>query len=236
MARRRVDITRTPNIADLSSFQKSPYVRKTWAMPWAFTLFEIYDPIFEELDNPSSALADPTKWTEVTREYVRRIVDAERSMLAPLYKGRPHHWQGNKLGMFLRTVTYRILDYKRLELPWLGHSPDWEIATRIRIGGKLRQGVSGKPVEAVLDKWLNWLSPLAEAPKMGALRVNGEDFDLLCDFPAACGDACMALYTAFVAMPNASRPAGVGFFQPEQTHLRYTRIGKPGEMTAEIGP
>jgi hypothetical protein len=234
MARRRVDITRTPNIADLSSIQQSPYVRKTWAMPWEFTLFEIYDPIFEELDNPSSALADPTKWTEVTREYVRQIVDTERSMLAPLYKGRPHHWQGNKLGMFLRTVTYRILDYKRLELPWLGYSPDWEIATTIRIGGKLRQGASGKPVEAVLDKWLNWLSPLGDAPKISSLRVNGRDFGFLCDFSGACGDACMALYTAFTAMPKDARIEAVGFFSPEQIHLRFLRIGRPGEMTAQI--
>jgi len=234
MALRRVNITRSANIADLSSLEKNRLVRKAWVMPWKFALLEIYDPIFEQLDDPSFRYADPTRWNDEIRSYVRQVVDAERDILAPLYEGRPRHWQGNKLGLFLRSTTYRILDYKRLDLPWLGQSTDWDLATTIRIGGKLGEGASGRSVEQALDEWLNWLSQAGQALKLSVLRINGIDFDVLCDFPTACGDACMALYTAFIATPKGARIEAVGFFAPEQTHLRYLRIGKPGEMTAQI--
>jgi hypothetical protein len=234
MALRRVNITRSANIADLRSLEKNRFVRKAWVMPWGFALLEIYDPIFGQLDDPSFRYDDPTRWNEEIRSYVRQIVDTERSILAPLYKGRPRHWQGNKLGLFLRSVTYKILDSKRLELPWLGQSTDWEIATAIRIGGKLREPASSKPVQDVLDRWLNWLPSVGKPPKMGDLRVNGKDFYVLCDFPERCGDACMALYTAFIAMPKDTSVEAAGFFSPDQTLLRYFRIGKPGEVTAQI--
>lgn len=205
-------------------------------MPWRFTLFEFYDPIYEKVDDPSSPLSRPTEWTEETRRYMSGLQDAERSILSPLYKGRPRHWQGNRLGLFLKSAIYRILDHKQLELPWLGHSDGWETANTIRICGKLKAQASSHPLEGVLDKWENWLSSVGIVPNMEDIDVKGEDFQVLCAFPEACGDACMALYTAFIAMSNEERVDAAGFFLPEQTRLRYMRIGKPGEMTAEIQP
>jgi hypothetical protein len=203
-------------------------------MPWGFVLFEFYDPIYEELENPSSALFDVTKWTEDTRRYMNQLVDAERSILAPLYNGRQRHWQGNKLGLFLKSTTYRILDHKRLNLPWLGHPTDWDIATTIRICGKLKPAASRNSLEQIVERWSSWLSTIGSAPKIGPLVISRDDFHVLCEFPEACGDACMSLYTAFIPISNETCVEAVGFFQPEHKHLRYLRIGKPGEVTAEI--
>ena len=203
-------------------------------MPWRFVLFEFYDPIYEELDNPSSELSDVTRWTEQTRAYMNTLVEAERSIMAPLYDGRPRHWQGNKLGVFLPSVIYRIIDNKKLQLPWFGYSAGWESATTIRVCGRLGEKTPVKSFETLLAEWSNWLALTGQGPTLGDLVFKNREFNILCEFPTACGDQCMALYTAMVARHRDSRVDAAGFFSPEQSDVRYLRIGQPGEITAHV--
>ena len=85
-------------------------------MPWHFTLFEFYDPIYEKIDDPSTQLSRPTEWTEETRRYMSDLQDAERSILSPLYKGKARHWQEQALALLPKSAIYRILDHKPLDL------------------------------------------------------------------------------------------------------------------------
>ena len=123
---RRVNITRDENIRDINDLSRHPNVRKLWILPWNFVLFEFYDPTYEQIDNPKSPLSRVTEWTEETRQYMNQLVKSERAILSPLYKGKPAHWQGNKLALFLKSTIYRILDRKNMDLPWFGQSPDWK--------------------------------------------------------------------------------------------------------------
>jgi hypothetical protein len=236
MSLRRVDITRTANVANPERLASHPRVRKAWVMPWHFTLFEFYDPIYEQLDDSASKLSRPTEWTKETRRYMSDLVDAERGILAPLYEGRRRHWQGNKLGLFLKSAIYRIVDYKRLDLPWLGHPTNWEAARTIRVCGRLRSESSTGSLREALYMWSKWLLSVDSAPHMGAIRLKQRDFQVLCEFPSPCGDACMALYTKFIGMSKDNGVEAAGFFPPEETQALYLRIGAPGEITAEIDP
>jgi len=227
---RRVNITRTVNVANATAVWTNPRVRKAWLMPWEFTLFEFYDPIYEEMDNPSSQLSDPTEWSEETRRYMAELVEAERSILAPVYRGRPPHWQGNKLGLLLRSVIYRIIDRRKLYLPWLGYGPDWEMKTKIRVCGRMHDSAKFTTLEGVVVTWLRWLKSVGQRLEADQLSCTGPDFEFLCQFPESCGDACMALYSALVASHKATSIQALGFFLPDQIEFRYLEIGGEGEI------
>lgn len=234
MTLRRVDITRTTNLADPKSVGSNPRVRKAWLMPWGFTLFEFYDPIYEQLDNPSSKLSNVVEWGEETRRYMGELVEAERNILAPVYRGKPRHWQGNKLGLPLRSVIYRIIDRGNLDLPWFGYSPDWEIITKIRICGRVRETIRLKTLEGVVEGWSKWLENIGQKPESDRFSSKGKDFQFQCQFSEPCGDACMALYTALVASYKATSIEAIGFFLAEQTEFRYLEIGGQGEILAKM--
>src|SRR6516165_9384493 len=101
---RRVEITRTVNIDKDIDLSRHPNVRKNWAIPGGYTLIEVYDPVYEKIDDPACPLSDPTKWTDEIRQYMSALVEKKRAILAPLYKGQPRHWQGNTLGLPLRST------------------------------------------------------------------------------------------------------------------------------------
>lgn len=234
MALRRVDITRSVNISDLETLRNNPHVRNPWVMPWKFTLFEFYDPIYEQLGNPASGISDVTEWTEETRRYMERLVDTERDIMSPIYRGRPRHWQGNRLALFLKSAIYRIVDKQTLALPWLGQSADWEVATRIRIAGRLRKAAYSDVLENVVAQWAEWLQTAGQEPKRENLEFKGNDFHFVCEFRGTCGDSCLALYTALIATYQKTSIEAVGFFLPEQTELRYLEIGGRGEILTAV--
>ncbi len=233
MAQRRVEITRTVNIADVEDLGKNPLVRKAWVMPWNFTLLEFYDPIYERLDDPSSDLSDPTQWTDATRARMNEIAEAKRKIIGRLYTGKPRHWQGNKMGMLLGSVVYRIVDDKKMNLPWLGYSVGWETARVVRICGRLGETKTDR-FQGLLQGWSNWLSSIHQAPQLSPLSTSGSDFSLLAEFPEACGDQCMALYTALVASEKKVSVEAVGFFSPEEQELRFRQVGALGEIVIRL--
>jgi hypothetical protein len=231
MSWRRVNITRQVNIADLNQLPHHPNVRRCWVLPWGFVLFEFYDPIFEEAEI-DPALGGSHGQSEATRRKLASLMIEERRLLAPLYRGRPEHWQGNKFGLPLKTVIYRVVDDKVIRWPWFGCSPDWEIQRRIRFSGKLGTLTTGtrESLERAFVDWATWAQSIGQLTGAGKFTFEVDKFGALCEFSGPCGDACMGLYLLLTEKRSQSNLEAAGFFDPDEKEMRFLEIGGTGVM------
>jgi hypothetical protein len=232
MGWRRVTITRDVNIADVNQLAHHPNVRRCWILPWEFVLFEFYDSIFEEAE-VDPALCGSHGQSEATRGKLASLMIEERRLLAPLYRGRPEHWQGNKFGLPLKTVIYRVVDNEAIRWPWFGCSPDWEIQKRIKVFGKLGKLNSGtrESLERAFVDWTTWAKSIGELTGAGKFTFNGDSFGTLCEFSSPCGDACMSLYLLLTKKRSEVNLEAVGFFDPDEKEMRFLEIGGTGVMS-----
>lgn len=232
---RRVEITRTANINPDIDLSQHPNVRRSWSIPGNYTLFEFYDPIYEKLDDPGSPLSSPTRWTDDIRRSMSELVEKERLILAPLYNGRPRHWQGNTLALPLRSALYRVLDTKRLRWPWFGCFPGWELKTRLKVRGRLEQP-SVKNQQALageVARWAEWASSIGELLSCGRPTFAEGGFEALCSFSGACGDVCMALYIMLTLSRPRTSLLALGFEdvdRADEFNAMYMKFGARGLM------
>jgi hypothetical protein len=234
---RRVEITRTVNIDKNIDLSRHPNVRKNWSIPGNYALFEFYDPIYEKLDDPNCPLSNPTKWTDDTRLYMSHLVEKERAILSPLYQGRPRHWQGNTLGLPLQRAMYRVLDSKRLQWPWFGCLPGWELETSLRVRGRLEKPTeeNEQALAGELARWAEWASSTGELLTCSPPTFVEGGFETLCSFSGPCGDVCMSLYIMLTLTRRRTSLLAVGFAgvdRPDVSPAVYMRFGARGLMKA----
>ena len=234
---RRVEITRTANIGKGIDLLRHPNVRKTWSIPGNYILFEFWDSIYEKLDDPGNPLSNPTKWKDDTRQYMSELVEKERAILAPLYEGRPRYWQGNTLGLPLKSTLYRVLDSKKLPWPWFACFPGWELEKSIKVRGRLKEP-NAKNQRALTDelaRWAEWASSIGELSTCSNPSFAEGGFEALCSFPGSCGDVCMALYVMLTLSQRRTSLLATGFGavdRPDEFLAVYMRFGAPGLMKA----
>jgi hypothetical protein len=194
-------------------------------------MFEFYDPIFEEVFDPSNPLSDVANQTEEIHQKLSHLVEVERAILAPLYRGRKRHWQGNQLGLPLKSVFYRVRDSKKIAWPWFGCSPGWEIETAVKVCGKLNGTTMQDQdlLKGAVDLWSKTTFLRDEIIEIGSPTFAGTIFEITCRFNNVCGDACLALYTVFAAQHKDKSVAAAGFFGLDKMPVDYLEIGGSGQ-------
>ena len=224
MSFRRVNITRDENISNHGALLHHPNVRNCIRFPWGYTLFEFFDPLFDAID------AEPMSSSMEIRSRAEELMSEERKLLRPLYKGRPSHWQGNQLGLPLKTGVYRVLGKKKVEWPWFGSSPGWECEKEIKVSGRFRNSVGGawERTERVFGEWSSWAVSTGRLAHIEQLVHRDEHFTVLCSFSEVCCDACLGLYLLLAQTRKETFVDAVGFFQPDETALKFYEIGGAG--------
>lgn len=226
MAFRRVNITRDRNIQDQEHLSRHPDVRNYLRFPWGYTLFEFYDPIFENED-----VANPGRpQSPEIRSRLAELVTEERKLLWPLYKGRPEHWQGNQLVLMLETGIYRVIDKEKGKWPWFGSSPGWEKESRIKIKGRVGTSTpaSRESLEKEFGEWVSWASSTGQLTSRPQLTFHDDSFDVVCSFTDHCGESCIGLYLLLAKTEKATGIEAMGFFLPKETTFKFYEIGGTG--------
>jgi hypothetical protein len=237
MSIRRVDMTRRVNVADVNVLVTHPNVRKIWKIPWDYILFEFYDPIFDLLDKPGVSPLEYSTLTRDLRPKLSELVKEERTLLSPLYAGRPLQWQGNQFGLPLKSVLYRVLDKKKIKWPWFGFSTDWETETSIRICGTIKTGApeAQKYLNDAFSEWARWAKSVGVAISSGDILHENLEFSVSCQLSECCGDACMALYLLLTQVQDRTSLAAVGFFRPDEVSIRFLEVGGAGMLAWHEG-
>ena len=229
MASRRVNIVRNESVADQEELRRHPNVRGYLQFPWDYTVFEFYDPVFDQVASNSKS---GSIQSEETRRRLTSLMSEERRLLWPIYKGRPARWQGNQLVLFLTTGTYRVLDRKKTSWPFFGSSAGWEVEKLIKIVGRARHATAEHEIalETTFREWLTWAKSASGLAVVENLNQQEGRFTLLCSFDGSCSEACIGLYLLIARTQKLTLVEAIGFFTPEETSPAFFEIGGSGVL------
>ncbi|MGB7461335.1 MAG: hypothetical protein WBW14_00435 [Candidatus Acidiferrum sp.] len=225
----RITITRNENVQNHQNLHH-PNVRKYPRFPRGYTLFEYYDPIFETTSGPDGVAIPMDKQPAKIRRCLSSAMWEERSLLSPLFEGRPKHWQANQLLLPLERGIYCVLGTERMNWPWFWSSPGWELRTRIKVSGILEQTALSvrSSLENSFSTWFAWASAQRAFISGQHLAFVRGTFSTLCEFLETAVEACIGLYLLFTVSLSQIQLRAVGFFDTSETAPKFYEMGRTG--------
>jgi len=228
MTIRYVVITKTSDLTDPEAFPRHALVVKCWHCPRGWTLYELYQPVFDLLLSCDQSVVTAAYNDPRIREEGLAVCAEEQKLLAPLYREVADPNRGG-VKIFSKTAEYLYYGRgkKNPKWPQKGNSLGWDEARTIRIAGRLVAAMpeTVEALETVFKEWVDYMTGLGEITKAGKLTFSGEHFRAICEFAGPCGDAVMALFTMATVTRNITSLEAIGFFHPDDYSTPFRTFG-----------
>lgn len=226
---RYVAINRDTDFADVEGFARHPHVVKCWRLPRAFTLYELYAPVFDLIWDPD--LSNAARLDPEVRRRTNEVYWERNRQLAPLLRDVP---DPNHRPMDVRAITahYHFFGLGRsYHWPQLGTSVGWGEARVIRIAGRLATALpeNVRSLQALFSEWADCMTRLGELTRAPVIHLSDGYFSEVFEFSGPCGDAAMALFMLVTDTRKLTSLQAIGFFHPEDYATAFSQRVGPGE-------
>ena len=203
---RRVIITRESNIENLANLPEQSSVKTCWRLPFNYTMFEFYHPVFERIYDDRPSISNAARAEDWVRRQTAAAIAEERRLLAPLY--RDFHNPSDALILLVpsRVAIYHFVGKGKGQIAWpeLNCAQGWEVSKRIRIKGQMivaiEETVYG--LQTVIRDWAVSMKGIGIVTQIGEIVTAGESFTINFECSAFSGDAVMALYILLTETRN----------------------------------